>query len=111
MEYSKDISIIVPLFNEEESLGELFSWIRKVMEENGFSYEVIFVDDGSTDGSWKVITEIAGQNSNVRGISFRRNYGKSAALFHGFEAASGRVVFTMDADLQDSRRNCRRCTG
>ena len=102
MEYSKDISIIVPLFNEEESLGELFSWIRKVMEENGFSYEVIFVDDGSTDGSWKVITEIAGQNSNVRGISFRRNYGKSAALFHGFEAASGRVVFTMDADLQDS---------
>ena len=69
MEYSKDISIIVPLFNEEESLGELFSWIRKVMEENGFSYEVIFVDDGSTDGSWKVITEIAGQNSNVRGIS------------------------------------------
>ena len=102
MEYSQDISIIVPLFNEEESLGELFSWIRKVMEENGFSYEVIFVDDGSTDGSWKVITEIAGQNSNVRGISFRRNYGKSAALFHGFEAASGRVVFTMDADLQDS---------
>ena len=102
MEYSKDISIIVPLFNEEESLGELFSWIRKVMEEDGFSYEVIFVDDGSTDGSWKVITEIAGQNSNVRGISFRRNYGKSAALFHGFEAASGRVVFTMDADLQDS---------
>ena len=102
MEYSQDISIIVPLFNEEESLGELFSWIRKVMEENGFSYEVIFVDDGSTDGSWKVITEIAGQNSNVRGISFRRNYGKSASLFHGFEAASGRVVFTMDADLQDS---------
>ena len=100
MEYSKDISIIVPLFNEEESLGELFSWIRKVMEENGFSYEVIFVDDGSTDGSWKVITEIAGQNSNVRGISFRRNYGKSAALFHGFEAASGRVVFTMDADAR-----------
>ena len=102
MEYSQDISIIVPLFNEEESLGELFSWIRKVMEENGFSYEVIFVDDGSTDGSWKVITEIAGQNSNVRGISFRRNYGKSAALFHGFEAACGSGVFTMDADLQDS---------
>lgn len=102
MEYSKDISIIVPLFNEEESLGELFEWIRSVMDANGFSYEVIFVDDGSTDGSWAKIQEIANGNDSVKGISFRRNYGKSAALYHGFAQACGRVVCTMDADLQDS---------
>ncbi|MGN0202008.1 MAG: glycosyltransferase family 2 protein [Candidatus Cryptobacteroides sp.] len=102
MEYPKDLSIIVPLYNEEESLGELHEWIGKVMAENGFSYELIFVDDGSTDGSWQKIRQIAEADSNVRGISFRRNYGKSAALYHGFEAACGRVVCTMDADLQDS---------
>ncbi len=102
MEYSKDLSIIIPLFNEEESLPELLSWIRKVMADNGFSYEVIFVDDGSTDGSWEVIRELSGQNRCVEGISFRRNYGKSAALYHGFAKAEGRVVVTMDADLQDS---------
>ncbi|MBQ0144862.1 MAG: glycosyltransferase family 2 protein, partial [Bacteroidales bacterium] len=102
MEYSKDLSIIIPLFNEEESLGELFEWIRSVMNANGFSYEVIFVDDGSTDGSWARIQEISKGNDNVKGISFRRNYGKSAALYHGFAQACGRVVCTMDADLQDS---------
>ena len=102
MEYSKDLSIIIPLYNEEESLGELYEWIKKVMTENSFSYEVIFVDDGSTDGSWAKIQEISNSNADVKGISFRRNYGKSAALYHGFEEACGRVVCTMDADLQDS---------
>lgn len=102
MEYKKDISIIIPLFNEEESLGELHEWTKKTMVENGFDYEMIFVDDGSTDGSWEKIQELAKADPDVKGISFRRNYGKSAALFHGFEAAVGRVVCTMDADLQDS---------
>ena len=97
-----DISVIIPLFNEEESLPELFAWIRRVMEEHAFSYEVIFVDDGSSDTSWSVIQCLRQENSTVRGIRFRRNYGKSPALFCGFRAAKGDVVITMDADLQDS---------
>ena len=102
MEYIKDLSIVISLFNEEESLPELISWIEKVATREKYEYEIIMVDDGSTDSSWKVITELAGKNPAIRGISFRRNYGKSAALYHGFKAAEGRVVITMDADLQDS---------
>ena len=97
-----DISVIIPLFNEEESLPELHAWIRRVMQEHGFSYEVIFVDDGSTDTSWSVIDNLQHQYPEVKGIKFRRNYGKSPALFCGFERAQGDVVITMDADLQDS---------
>ena len=97
-----DISVVIPLLNEEESLPELSRWIAKVMKENNYSYEVLFIDDGSTDNSWKIIESISAENSCVKGIKFRRNYGKSAALNVGFEAASGDVVFTMDADLQDS---------
>ncbi len=102
MEYNKDISIVISLYNEAESLPELLRWIRQVMEKEGYQYEIIMVDDGSRDGSWKIIKEAASSDSHIRGISFRRNYGKSAALFHGFKAAEGRVVVTMDADLQDS---------
>jgi glycosyltransferase involved in cell wall biosynthesis len=102
MEYSLDLSIIVPLFNENESLPELASWIERVMDKNGCSYEVIMVDDGSTDGSWNTVRALAARNQRFRGISFRRNYGKSAALYCGFKEARGRVVVTMDADLQDS---------
>ena len=102
MEYSKELSIVISLYNEDESIRELVSWIESVMTKNGYSYEVIMVDDGSTDGSWKIIKELSEANPAIRGISFRRNYGKSAALFHGFKAAQGRVVITMDADLQDS---------
>lgn len=97
-----DISVVIPLFNEEESLSELTSWIGRVMADNGFSYEVIFIDDGSTDDSWSVVDSLAASNSAVKGIRFARNYGKSAALFCGFEMAEGSVVITMDADLQDS---------
>ncbi len=97
-----DISVVVPLFNEEESLPELEAWIRQVMEENNYSYEIIFVDDGSNDGSWKVIQDLSVINPLVKGIKFQRNYGKSAALNEGFKKAKGEVVFTMDADLQDS---------
>ncbi|SDG50001.1 Glycosyltransferase involved in cell wall bisynthesis [Pedobacter terrae] len=97
-----DISVVVPLFNEDESLPELTAWIDKVMNENNFSYEIILVDDGSTDRSWAVIEELRLQNSAIKGIKFRRNYGKSAALNVGFEATQGNVVITMDADLQDS---------
>ncbi|MBO4907140.1 MAG: glycosyltransferase [Bacteroidaceae bacterium] len=97
-----DISVIVPLYNEAESLPELHAWIQRVMEENGFSYEIIFVNDGSTDGSWQVIEDLAARFSEVKGIKFRRNYGKSPALFCGFRRAEGDVVITMDADLQDS---------
>ncbi len=98
-----DISVIIPLFNEEESLPELFSWISRVMKENHFTYEVIFVNDGSTDGSWNVISRLHDENPEVvRGIKFRRNYGKSPALYCGFKEARGNVVITMDADLQDS---------
>ena len=102
MEYSKDISIIVPLLNEKESLPELVAWIRRVVEKEGWTHEIIMIDDGSTDGSWDTIKELSASYSSIHGIRFRRNYGKSAALFHGFKAAEGRVVFTMDADLQDS---------
>ena len=102
MEYPLDISVIVPLLNEKESLPELVSWIRKVVLAEGWKYEIIMVDDGSTDGSWDTIRELAGKDGNIHGIRFRRNYGKSAALYHGFKAAEGRVVVTLDADLQDS---------
>ncbi|NTW33047.1 MAG: glycosyltransferase family 2 protein [Bacteroidetes bacterium] len=97
-----DISIVIPLYCEEESLPELSAWIVKVMNENNFTYEVIFVDDGSTDGSWKIIEELSSENPNIKGIRFRRNYGKSAALNCGFAEVQGDVVITMDADLQDS---------
>lgn len=100
--YDLDISVVISLLNEKESLGELSSWIARVMDENKYSYEIIMVDDGSTDGSWEEICTLAEANPAIHGISFRRNYGKSAALFHGFKAAKGRVVITMDADLQDS---------
>ncbi len=97
-----NISVIVPLLNEEESLPELEAWIRRVMNDNGFSYEIIFVDDGSTDASWHIIKKLSSQNEAVKGIRFRRNYGKSAALNEGFKLSKGDVVITMDADLQDS---------
>ena len=97
-----NISVIVPLYNEEESLPELYAWIDRVMKSKGFSYEVIFVNDGSTDRSWDVIRELSERSENVKGIKFRRNYGKSPALYCGFAAAQGDVVITMDADLQDS---------
>ena len=97
-----DISVVIPLFNEEESLPELAAWIERVMSENGFSYEVIFVDDGSRDKSWDIIETLRQKNKNLKGIKFRRNYGKAAALNVGFSEAQGDVVFTMDADLQDS---------
>lgn len=97
-----DISVVIPLYNEEESLPELQAWIERVMNENGFSYEIIFVNDGSTDNSWNVIEDFSKKHDNIKGIKFRRNYGKSPALFCGFEKAEGDVVITMDADLQDS---------
>ena len=97
-----DISVVIPLYNEEESIPELYRWIERVMNENRFSYEVIFVNDGSTDKSWKIIEGLKQESPHVRGIKFRRNYGKSPALFCGFEMAEGDVVITMDADLQDS---------
>ena len=98
-----DISVIVPLYNEEESIGELYEWIERVMRANGFTYEVIFVNDGSTDASWQIIEQLRQAHpETVHGIKFRRNYGKSPALFCGFELAQGDVVITMDADLQDS---------
>lgn len=96
------ISLVIPLLNEKESLPELSEWIDRVCKANSLSYEVIFVDDGSKDGSWETIEELGSKNSNIKGIKFRRNYGKSAALDTGFEAAQGEVVITMDADLQDS---------
>ena len=97
-----DISIVIPLFNEKESLPELCSWIEKVMNKNNYSYEVFLIDDGSKDSSWQVIEELSVKNSSIKGVKFRRNYGKSAALNIGFQKASGDVVITMDADLQDS---------
>jgi glycosyltransferase involved in cell wall biosynthesis len=103
MVYRKmDISVVIPLLNEAESLPELIGWIVKVMDENKFSYEVLLIDDGSNDDSWKVIEQHASADSHVKGIKFRRNYGKSAALYCGFKAASGDVIITMDADLQDN---------
>lgn len=97
-----DVSIVVPLYNEEESLPELHAWIARVMKQHNFTYEVVFVDDGSTDRSWEVVSSLVAKYPEVRGIRFRRNYGKSAALNTGFEAVNGKVVITMDADLQDS---------
>lgn len=97
-----DISVVIPLYNEAESLPELYSWIARVMQENHFSYEILMVDDGSTDSSWEVIKGLSEADKNVHGIRFRRNYGKSAALYCGFGKAQGDVVITMDADLQDS---------
>ncbi|AIJ38544.1 glycosyltransferase family 2 protein [Flavobacterium psychrophilum] len=97
-----NISIIIPLLNEQESLPELTSWIEKVMLENNFAYEVIFIDDGSTDASWETISQLSSKNSNIKGIRFFRNYGKSQALHAGFAKAQGDVIITMDADLQDS---------
>ena len=97
-----DISVVIPLYNEEESLPELFAWIKRVMEAHQFSYEVIFVNDGSTDRSWDIIESLSKEQDTVKGIKFRRNYGKSPALFCGFRKAEGDVVITMDADLQDS---------
>ena len=97
-----DISVVVPLFNEEESLGELNEWVKRVCTEHSLSYEIIFVDDGSTDRSWSIIENLSKEDSSVKGIRFRRNYGKSAGLYCGFKKAQGDVVITMDADLQDS---------
>ena len=97
-----DISVVIPLFNEAESLPELYNWITRVMNENSFSYEIIFINDGSRDNSWAIIQDWAKKDNHVKGIKFRRNYGKSPALFCGFEKALGNVVITMDADLQDS---------
>ena len=97
-----DISVVIPLFSEEESIPELSQWIVKVMDVNKFSYEVIFVDDGSRDNSWNIIEQLSKENNNIKGIKFRRNYGKSAALNCGFQEAQGDVVITMDSDLQDS---------
>ena len=102
MEYTKDLSIVISLYNEDESLHELVEWIEGVMQKEGYVYEIIMVDDGSKDKSWEIVKELSEKNPCIRGIRFRRNYGKSAALFHGFKAAEGRVVVTMDADLQDS---------
>ncbi|MFA6946136.1 MAG: glycosyltransferase family 2 protein, partial [Pedobacter sp.] len=97
-----DISVVVPLYNEAESLPELVGWIDRVMTKNGFSHELILVDDGSNDESWEIIEKLKGQYPSIVGIKFRRNYGKSAALNVGFEASQGNVIITMDADLQDS---------
>jgi glycosyltransferase involved in cell wall biosynthesis len=97
-----DLSIVIPLYNEDESLPELSAWIEKVMLENNFSYEIILIDDGSTDDSWNVIEQLRVANPNIKGIKFQRNYGKSAALNEGFKAAQGEVIITMDADMQDS---------
>ncbi|AXT50508.1 glycosyltransferase [Aquimarina sp. BL5] len=97
-----DISVVIPLLNEQESLTELYDWIAKVMQSNSYSYEIIFIDDGSTDGSWDVITTLSKKDQNVKGIQFLRNYGKSQALHAGFAEALGDVVITMDADLQDN---------
>lgn len=102
LKYSKDLSIVICLYNEVESLPELIRWIHSSIDAEGWDYEIIMVDDGSTDGSWAEISSLAKEDGRIRGISFRRNYGKSAALYCGFKAAEGRVVVTMDADLQDS---------
>src|SRR5688572_32987756 len=97
-----DVSIVVPLFNEEESLPELCSWIERVCIENHLSYEIVLIDDGSTDASWKIIESLSAKNPHIKGIRFQRNYGKSAALNEGFKMVQGEVVITMDADMQDS---------
>ena len=97
-----DISVVVPLYNEAESLPELVMWIDRVAQSNSLTYEILMIDDGSTDNSWSVVEELKTKYPAIRGISFMRNYGKSAALYCGFDMARGEVVFTMDADLQDS---------
>jgi glycosyltransferase involved in cell wall biosynthesis len=97
-----NISVVIPLYNEEESLPELYAWLLRVMNQNNYTYELIFVDDGSRDNSWQVVEKLASSDPNTKGIKFRRNYGKSAALNRGFSVCSGKVVITMDADLQDS---------
>ena len=97
-----NLSIVIPLLNEEESLKELHDWIANIMRSNQFSYELLFIDDGSTDGSWRTITELSDTNKNAKGIRFLQNFGKSQALHAGFKAAQGDVVITMDADLQDN---------
>src|SRR5690242_17108919 len=97
-----DVSVVIPLFDEEESLPELCAWIERVVNENRLSYEVIMIDDGSTDSSWQVIECLRQKNPNIKGIKFQRNYGKSAALNEGFRMSKGDVIITMDADLQDS---------
>ena len=97
-----DLTIVVPLYNEEESLEELVAWINRVLENKNWSYEIIMVDDGSTDRSWAIVTSLSEKNPQVRGIKFKRNYGKAAALNTGFEYATGEVIITMDADLQDN---------
>ncbi|MEN3324373.1 glycosyltransferase [Mariniflexile soesokkakense] len=97
-----NISVVIPLLNEQDSLTELHDWIAKVMQSNSFSYEIIFIDDGSTDDSWKIISQLSSKNKNIKGIKFLKNFGKSQALHAGFEKASGNVVITMDADLQDN---------
>ncbi len=97
-----DVSVVIPFLNEEESIAELTSWITKVCRDNFLQHEIIFIDDGSSDGSWQVVESLKKENANIRAIKFRRNYGKSAALYAGFEKAQGTVVFTMDADLQDN---------
>ncbi|HYC40162.1 MAG TPA: glycosyltransferase family 2 protein [Chitinophagaceae bacterium] len=97
-----DVSLVIPVFNEAESLPELTAWIEKIMRENQYSYEIIYIDDGSADNSWQVIEGLRQTNSNIKGVKFQRNYGKSAALNEGFRAAQGDVVITMDSDLQDS---------
>lgn len=102
MENQLQISVVIPLYNEDESLPELYAWIKRVMAEHHFTHEIIFINDGSTDNSWKVIEDLAAKDQHVHGIKFRRNYGKSPALFCGFNIAKGDVVITMDADLQDS---------
>mgnify|MGYP000331981342 CR=1 FL=1 len=96
------LSIVIPLLNEEESLRELYHWIAEVMQSNGFSYEILFIDDGSTDGSWEIIRGLTTEHPEVRGIRFLKNFGKSQALHAGFKSAEGDVVITMDADLQES---------
>lgn len=97
-----DISVVVPLFNEQESLRPLCEWIERVMKENNYSYEILLIDDGSKDGSWDLVEQLGRENENIKGVKFRRNYGKSAALNVGFERVEGDVVITMDADMQDS---------
>lgn len=104
-----DISLVIPLYNEAESLPELTEWITRVMNANKFSYEILFINDGSTDNSWKVIEELSAKDEHIKGVKFRRNYGKSPALHVGFGRAEGDVVITMDADLQDSLMRFRNC--
>lgn len=110
MENSIDLTIIIPFFNEEESLPELVAWIHRVLDKEGWKYELIMVDDGSRDGSWEVVRKLSETDPTIHGIRFRRNYGKSAALYHGFKAAKGNVVFTMTPTCRTLRKSSRKCT-